>query len=137
MITWWPHKHDKLITWLLGQYRDTYNMIPTSSVCNFAIWNKLFYSPNFTLDNKRKTIHITFQVFTSRKKIIIIKKKTFQVFKIPKKRSSRFYTPVPHVFKIEGIWQIKDLKKQQWYICVCVCVCVFPLILNLRDKANN
>ena len=36
MITWLPHEYDKLITWLLGQYKDPYNMIPAFSVCNFA-----------------------------------------------------------------------------------------------------
>ena len=54
MITWLPHEHDKLLTWLLGQYRDPNNMITTSLVCNFAIWNKPFHSPNFMLDNRRK-----------------------------------------------------------------------------------
>ena len=53
MITWLPHEHDKLITWLLGQYRDLDNMIPTFSICKFAIWNKLFYY-------KRKTITLNF-----------------------------------------------------------------------------
>ena len=53
MITWLPHEHDKLITWLLGQYRDLDNMIHTFSFCNFAIWNKLFYY-------KRKTITLNF-----------------------------------------------------------------------------
>ena len=36
MITWLPHEHDKLITWLLGQYRDPYIMIRAISICKFA-----------------------------------------------------------------------------------------------------
>ena len=48
MITKLPHEHDKLLTWLLSQYKDPDNMIATSSICNFAIWNKPFHSPNFT-----------------------------------------------------------------------------------------